>query len=135
MTRGAPTKYDDLRAKKALTAIERGNSRKCAAAMAGVGTRTLHTWIAENAEFRQRVHAADAKAETYVVGRLFELLEGERPSFEAIRFWLKTRRPNSWREMAPAAAPEPSNDLSGKSEEELVAAVEKWMAERKAKVG
>lgn len=126
MPAGRPTKLDDLIAKRVCDSVAAGNSRKCAAQSVGVNVATLLRWMQEHREFRERVYAADAKAETYVVGRLFELLDGERPSFEAIRFWLKTRRPNTWREMQASPPPTPPNqDLSQASEAELWAAVDK----------
>jgi hypothetical protein len=51
--------------------------------------------------------------------------------FEAIKFWLKTRRAKTWREM-PAIAPKArEDDLDGRSEAELIAAVEAWLHERR----
>jgi hypothetical protein len=83
-----------------------------------------------------RVRAADAHAEEQVVGALFSLgTDKTRPHFEAIKFWLKTRRAKTWREIQAAPPPGPPNDLSGKSEEELVEAVERWLAQRRQRAG
>lgn len=130
-----PTKLDDLKAQKVINAIAGGNSRHCAAASVGIGVRTLHTWMSEHPQFRQRVMDADAQAEQKVVAALFSLVtDGERPHFEAIKFWLRTRRALTWRELQPSPAKEPETNLDGKSEAELIAAVDAWRAERK-KVG
>lgn len=122
---GRPTHFDDLRAQKVINAIENGNSRQCAAGLAGVGVRTLHTWMSENPQFRQRVKAADAKAENLVVKALFELATGgEKPHFEALKFWLKTRRAKTWREMQATQVKEEVADLSQVDAEKLWTAVE-----------
>ena len=131
---GRPTKFDDIKAQRILEAIKRGNSRAYAAGLVGVGVSTLYGWMAAYPEFREKVRAADAQAEQQVVSALFSLATDKtRPHFEAIKFWLKTRRAKTWRELQPLPAKEPDTDLSGKSEQELVAEVEAWLAQRKAK--
>jgi hypothetical protein len=134
---GRPTKLDDLTAKRICDDIEGGSSRACAAGLVGVGVSTLYGWMASNPEFRERVRAADAHAEEQVVSALFALATDKtRPHFEAIKFWLKTRRARTWREMLAAQPPAPANqDLTQASEEELVAAVEQWLAQRKLRAG
>jgi hypothetical protein len=136
-TTGRPTKLDDLTAKRICDAIKRGSSRACAAGLVGVGVSTLYGWMAANPEFRERVRAADAQAEEQVVSALFSLATDKtRPHFEAIKFWLKTRRAKTWREIQASPAPPPvEKDLSQASEEELVAAVEQWLAQRKQRAG
>jgi hypothetical protein len=134
---GRPTKLDDIKAQRIIEAIKRGTSRACAAGLVSVGVSTLYGWMAANPEFRERVRAADAQAEEQVVKALFALAtDKNRPHFEAIKFWLKTRRAKTWREMQATPAPLPvENDLSQASEEELVAAVEGWLAKRKLRAG
>jgi hypothetical protein len=132
---GRPTKLDDVKARRVLDAIKSGSSRACAAGLVGVAVSTLYAWMAANPEFLERVRVADAHAERQVVDALFALATDKtRPHFEAIKFWLKTRRAKTWREQPPerpAAPPE----LSDRSEEELVAAVEAWLAQRKQGAG
>jgi hypothetical protein len=134
---GRPTKFDDIKAQRVVLAIKGGSSRACAAGLVGVGVSTLYDWIAANPEFRERVRAADAQAEQQVVSALFSLATDKtRPHFEAIKFWLKTRRAKTWREMQATQPPEKAaQDLTQASEEELVAAVEQWLAERKQRAG
>ena len=83
-------------------------------------------------DFLRRVREADSKAEDTVVDALYRLAtDGERPHFEALKFWLKTRRAKTWRELQATQPKEPETNLDGKSEAELVAAVDAWMKERK----
>jgi hypothetical protein len=132
---GRPTKLDDIKAQRVVSAIKGGSSRACAAGLVGVGVSTLYGWMAANPEFRERVRAADAQAEEQVANALFSLATDKtRPHFEAIKFWLKTRRAKTWREMQ-AAPPPAEKDWTQASEEELVATVEQWLAQRKQKAG
>ena len=55
----------------------------------------------------------------------------EDGSWQAARAWLELRR-RVWR---MEKGPKPAQDLSGKSEEELAAAVEQWLAQRKQRAG
>jgi hypothetical protein len=99
---GRPTKLDDIKAQRILDAIKGGSSRACAAGLVGVAVSTLYAWMAANPEFLERVRAADAHAEMQVVDALFALATDKtRPHFEAIKFWLKTRRAKTWREHPP----------------------------------
>jgi hypothetical protein len=134
---GRPTKLDDIKAQRVVLAIKGGSSRACAAGLVGVGVSTLYGWMATNPEFLERVRAADAHAEQRVVDALFSLATDKtRPHFEAIKFWLKTRRAKTWREIQASPAPPPvEKDLSQASEEELAAAVEGWLAKRKLRAG
>ena len=102
-----------------------------------LGSRPLpYGRIASNPEFRERVRAADAQAEERVVSALFSLATDKtRPHFEAIKFWLKTRRAKTWREMQATSPPPANQDLTQASEEELVASVERWLANRKQRAG
>jgi hypothetical protein len=59
---GRPTKLDDVRAQRVLSAVKGGSSRACAARLVGVGGSTLYAWMAANPEFRERVRAADSHA-------------------------------------------------------------------------
>ena len=130
---GRPTKLDDLTAKRICDAIKGGSSRACAAALVGVAVSTLYAWMAANPDFLERVRVADAHAEQQVVDALFALATDKtRPHFEAIKFWLKTRRAKTWREQPPERPAGPP-DLSDSSEEELVAAVEAWLRERRGR--
>ena len=95
---GRPTKLDDLKAQRILDAIKGGSSRACAAGLVGIAVSTLFAWMAANPEFLERVRGADAHAERQVVDALFALATDKtRPHFEAIKFWLKTRRAKTWR--------------------------------------
>lgn len=122
---GRPTALDDLKAKKVIDAIASGNSRRCAAGLVGVDVRTLQRWTHKDEDFRRRVLDADAKAEKLVVDALFTLATGgERPHFEALKFWLKTRRARTWREIQSAQPKDDNADLSAVETEKLWAAVE-----------
>jgi hypothetical protein len=129
---GRPTKLDDIKVQRILDAIRGGSSRACAAGLVGVGVSTLYSWMSTNPEFLERVRAADAHAERQVVDALFVLATDKtRPHFEAIKFWLKTRRAKTWREMPATPPKERAEDLSSLNDAELEARMEAWLRERK----
>lgn len=133
MKNGRPLELDDLKAKKIVDAIAAGNSRACAAASAGIHTRTLHEWLSRGIDgearfiqFAQRVREADSKAERKVVDALVARIESG--DINAVKFWLKTRRGRTWRELEPAT--EKEADLSSASDDALWAAVDQLRKER-----
>jgi len=121
-----PHGLDDIKAKKIVDAIKRGNSRACAAGLVGVSARTLGNWMRDDAQFLRRVKEADAYAEDMVVDALYRLAtDGERPHFEALKFWLKTRRAKTWRELQASPGNDKGSDLTQVEEQKLWEAVQK----------
>ncbi len=135
---GRPTKLDDLTAKRIVDAIRAGNTRACAAQLGGVHKATLLEWLALGrrgeqpfADFADRVAKADGEAEARMVAVVVKAAEDG--SWQAAKAWLELRR-RVWRMKKPRQELD-EQDLSGKSEEELVAVVEQWLSQRKQMAG
>jgi transposase len=75
-------------------AIEAGNTRECAAGMAGVSERWLHEHMAKNAEFAAAIARADAVAEAHHVKVVQRAARSG--SWQAAAWWLERRRPQVW---------------------------------------
>jgi hypothetical protein len=136
---GRPSKLDDLKAKRIVDAIANGNTRACAAGLAGCTDRAIYGWLAKGrngdpayVQFFQRVKEAEAKAEETMQGCLrMAALSGAPGTWKAAETWLERRRRKSWRKPVQPKEVEENDGLDGKSEAELVAAVDAWMKERK----
>lgn len=97
---GAPTKLDDLRAKRIIDAVKRGLPRSTAAMLARVAPSTLFLWLAkgragdpEYSDFSDRVRAAEAEGEDEIVG----VLRGHAAnSWQACAWLLERRNPKAW---------------------------------------
>jgi transposase len=97
---GAPSKLDDLKAKKVVDAVKRGLPRDTAARLANVAPSTLYLWLAkgragdeEYSEFSDRVRAAEAQGENEIVA----LLRGHAAnSWQACAWLLERRHPKAW---------------------------------------
>jgi hypothetical protein len=75
-------------------AIEAGNTRECAAGMAGVGTTWLYEQMARNVAFGAAIEKADADAEGHHVKNVQHAARtGE---WTASAWWLERRRSQSW---------------------------------------
>jgi hypothetical protein len=114
---GRPSKLTAETVEKLLSAIRAGNVLKIAAAYAGIGERTLHTWMQKGAaarsgeyrQFRQQVLEAEVGAEVLLVATI-RAQASTNPS--AARFILQQRHPERWRrkdgaEERPPAIEEP----------------------------
>lgn len=75
-------------------AIEAGNTRECAAGVAGVSPRWLYLWLEKDADFAAAIARADALAESHHV-RVVQR-EANRGNVQASMFWLERRRPRDW---------------------------------------
>jgi hypothetical protein len=75
-------------------AIEAGNTRECAAGMAGASERWLHEHMSKNAEFAAAIARADAVAEAHHVKVVQRA--ASRGNVQASMFWLERRRPQAW---------------------------------------
>lgn len=94
MTMARPTKLQDERRERILTAIREGNTRRAAAALGGIGERTLYDWIAKDEQFSQDVIKAEGEAEAEMVSRVHRAaLDG---SWQAAAWWLERRRPGEF---------------------------------------
>lgn len=76
------------------TAIEAGNTRECAAQMAGVSPEWLYLECRRNADFAAAIARADALAEGHHVTVVQKA--ARRGNVQAAMFWLERRRPQMW---------------------------------------
>lgn len=78
-----------------VTAISTGNTRKTAAAYAGIGERTLYTWLARKSgpyeQFRQAIEKAEADAEVANVTLIRQAATSG--TWTAAAWWLERMRP------------------------------------------
>lgn len=125
---GRPTKLDDITAERIVKAVRAGMSRSGAAAAAGVGRSTLMGWLAAAragekpyADFLDRVTRAEGEAEREVVDALFQ--SAKSGSFQAIQFWLCSRRPHDWQREPQAANDERESDAGDQADVEVIRSV------------
>lgn len=99
---GRPSKFTAETREKILTAIRNGNFPGPAARAAGIGRRTLCSWLArgkaepkgEYGAFRRTFHQAVAWAETEALAILSKEARGGDTS--SLRWWLATRHARRW---------------------------------------
>lgn len=89
-----PTKYTKARAATICEAIKAGNTRKVAAALAGVGESTVFDWLARFQSFRTAIQKAEAEAESHHVGRIVQAADDG--TWQASAWWLERRRHADW---------------------------------------
>lgn len=97
---GRPLSLNDIAAKLICDAVAAGNTRRCAAALAGISAATLGNWIRAGrhgddrfADFLVRLEKADALAEA---GAVVNVRVGQ-PGWQGSAWWLERRRRHSWR--------------------------------------
>jgi hypothetical protein len=79
----------DPRVQALLTALRVGNTRRAAAAHAGIDHATFYRWLERNATFRDAVEKAEADAEV----RFLAIIAQAAPnSWHAASWWLERRR-------------------------------------------
>lgn len=97
-----PTKLTPHRRKRLVRALADGNTRRTAAALAGIDDSTLRRWLARGHEeasgpyhtLRLAVEQAEAEAES----RMVALIRSAAPqTWQAAAWWLERRRPQDWR--------------------------------------
>lgn len=97
--RGRPSKFTQAVRDKILEAIRWGNYRPVAAAYAGIGHRTLNTWLAQGAKeesgayftFRQDLLAAENEAEINAVKAVLQ-----DPDVKHKQWFLERKFPERW---------------------------------------
>lgn len=89
-----PTKYTKARAATICGAIKAGNTRKVAAALAGVGESTVFDWLARFQSFRSAMQKAEAEAESHHVDRIVQAANDG--TWQASAWWLERRRRDDW---------------------------------------
>ncbi len=94
---GRPSKLTPEVQAKIIQAISSGNTRKTSAAYAGIGERTLMTWLAHKGpqyvQFQQAIEKAEAEA---VVVSVLTIRSAARDSWQAAAWWLERRYPDEW---------------------------------------
>lgn len=132
-----PTSLNDIVSQAICNALSRGNTRRCAAALAGISYASLCTWIRKGREteeepyhaFLGRLEKAEAEAEDTMV----TMVRIGDMGWQGGAWWLERRRRRTWRRpIQPAAAPP---DLSATDEEALWAAVQKLPKPKERKAG
>jgi hypothetical protein len=73
----------------ALEALRHGNTRRAAAAMAGVTERTLYRWIEADVTFSQAVERAEGEAEAMYLAAVEKAVPD---SWQAAAWWLERRK-------------------------------------------
>jgi hypothetical protein len=76
-----------------LTAIEEGNTKKTAAALAGFGESMLYAWVAEDEEFAQSIKNAEAVAQAAMVKII---RRSAIDTWQAAAWWLERRDRANW---------------------------------------
>ena len=88
---------------RAVQVIESGGTMALAAKAVNVHIRTITRHLAENTEFRMRIHEARDLVDDQVEAALFQMAIGKiktegKGQVTAMIFWLKNRRPAAWRD-------------------------------------
>jgi hypothetical protein len=85
------SKMTDARVTTLLSALRAGNTRRAAAAHAGIDHATFYRWLADEATFRDAVEKAEAEADAEV--RNVAIIAQAAPrSWQASAWWLERRR-------------------------------------------
>lgn len=83
------------RKQRALQALRGGNTRKAAAAYAGVLRGTFDQWCDDDEEFAQKAKQAEGDAEVLCVAAI--LNAAKKGDWRAAAWWLEHARPRDWR--------------------------------------
>jgi transposase len=89
-----PTKYTPERAQQIVDALTAGNTRRAAAAAAGVSEDSLERWLGRFAGFAGAIQKAEAEAELDHVGTI--QAAAANGSWQASAWWLERRRSDDW---------------------------------------
>lgn len=94
---GRPPKLTPDVEAKVLQAIATGCTRRLAAAFAGIGERTLYTYMSRTGQqyrqFRQAIEKAEAEAAMTMVGAV---RAAAPTSWQAAAWWLERKYPDEW---------------------------------------
>jgi len=91
---GRPSKYSPERSETILGALRNGNTRRTAAALAGVDVTSLARWLTRYADFAAAIQKAEADAEaSHVANIQAEATDG---TWTASAWWLERRRHKDW---------------------------------------
>lgn len=106
---GRPTEFTAKKAGVIIRAIKRGNTRACAAGLAGIGHTCLMSWLARGregeapyADFAAQVALADAWIEDKLVGVVVDHAALKKKDPKASLAWLGLRRRKHWHEKQEA---------------------------------
>ena len=97
---GRETKYSEEIHASIVADLTKGQTRACAAEIAGIGERTLYRWLTRGkkgdapfAAFLADVKKAERKAERKMVGIV---RAAARQTWQAAAWWLERKFPESW---------------------------------------
>lgn len=100
MSQGRDTKFDEHRSARILSDLAAGLTRKCAAARAGIHSRTLDNWVSRGkrgeepfAAFYASIKKAEHDAEARCVGLILKTAEG---TWQCAAWYLERKHPESW---------------------------------------
>lgn len=94
---GRPTKLTPEVQDRILEAIGAGNTKKDAAAYAGIGYRTLETWLTDPRPLYRQFQQAVAQKEAQAVVRNVAIIaKAAQDTWQAAAWWLERRRPDDW---------------------------------------
>lgn len=89
-----PTKYSAKTRDAILAAIAVGCSREQAAAVAGIGERTLYDWLKAKPQLSQDIEKAEAAGVQARLQRIEQAAQGG--AWQADAWWLERRYPEQW---------------------------------------
>jgi hypothetical protein len=90
---GAKTKLTTGRQRTICDALRKGNTRTCAANLAGITRETFYQWLEGNLAFSDAVTRAEAEAEDRYVEAVDKASDAD---WRAAAFWLERRRHGEW---------------------------------------
>lgn len=129
-----PTLLNDILTQAVCNSLRAGNSRRCAAAAAGVTYATLCNWLMWGrnekepyATFFGRIEKVEAEAEAECV----EKIRNGLPGWQGSAWWLERRRRRTWKRPVTPVDRDEREDLTKVDDEKLWEAVQALQKEKK----
>ena len=88
-----PSKYNQDRHDRIITALRGGNTRRAACWAGGIEVETFHQWLRRFPEFSDAVKAAEADAELAMVERVRTAANDQ---WQAAAWWLERKMKRDW---------------------------------------
>ena len=125
---GRPSTRTKIQEDQIFKILSIGLSERTAAEFAGVKWGTFASWKKREEDFATKIAQKKANAKTFVAGRLYEEIQGEkeydpkaeknvwirRPNITAMIFWLKTRAKEEFTEREEIEVTELPNGFTTK---------------------
>jgi transposase len=90
---GRQSRYTTERVERFLNGIRKGATQQAAAAAAGIGRRTIYTWLQRHPAFAHALEQAEADVELRMVSIIVEAAKIDARHAE---WWLERRRPDEY---------------------------------------